>query len=279
MLEIPYVDFGGQGQLLHFAHGNGYPPTSYKSFCSHLPSQYRIIATKMRPLWHPAKDPFELESWDMLADDLITFMESSQMKDVIGIGHSLGGTISVLAAHKKPELFNQLILLDPVILSKESYLKSENLSIADRKVYNPFAKACLARRDHWSEKSEVLNSWRTKKVFRKFSESALKDLVDASIVEDRQGVRLAYSKEWESHIYVTEIYILDKLLNLNIPITVLRAGKGSIISDEVWSLWQSKATNTSFLEFDKGSHLLPMEFPKEVAAIVNNIITQETKNK
>ena len=265
-------EFGGSGALMNFAHGNGYPPAAYKAFCSYLTSEYKVVSGKMRPLWEPHQDPNELKSWDLLADDMIHFMKSNQMKNVVGLAHSLGGTVSILAAHQHPELFSQLILMDPVVLSKASFNKSESLSIAQRKSLNPFAKACSTRRDHWSNKAEVISSWRSKKVFQKFSKDSLNQLVEGSITTKDSGVKLLYSKEWETQLYVTEVYVLDKAFELKMPVTVIRAGIGSIISEEVWNQWNREADQTTFLEFSNGSHLFPMEYPEETATIIKEIL-------
>ena len=271
--DIPFHKFGGHGSTINFAHGNGYPPEAYEKFCSYFTPNYKVLGGKMRPLWETQKNPNELKSWDLLVDDMIHFMKTNKMKNVVGLAHSLGGTISILAAHRSPDLFSQLILLDPVVLSKESFLTSESLTIAERKLYNPFANASANRRDHWADKGEVFKMWRTKKVFKRFSHESLWHLVESSIVPDGERVTLAYSKEWETQIYVSEIYALDKAIELNIPVVVIRAGKGSVISEEVWEQWNREAPETTFLEFKEGGHLFPMEYPEKAAAVVNDFLT------
>ena len=258
--------------MINFAHGNGYPPAAYEAFCSCFISNYKVVGGKMRPLWVPPQDPNELKSWDLLVDDMVHFMNSNQMRNVAGLAHSLGGTISILAAHRQPDLFSQLILLDPVILSKESFLKSESLSISERKSHNPYARACSTRRDHWNDREEVISSWRSKKVFNRFSDNSLKQLVDSSVVLDEKGATLLYSKEWETQIYVSEIYALDKAIELQIPVSVIRAGQGSVISNRVWEEWKENSPETTFLEFIDGSHLFPMESPEKASKMVKDLL-------
>ena len=47
------------------------------------------------------------------ADDLIDVINGLELNDVIYVGHSMGATIGVLAALRRPELFAQLILVCP----------------------------------------------------------------------------------------------------------------------------------------------------------------------
>lgn len=266
--DIPLHHFGGKGPLIHFAHGNGYPPSAYRALCSHFTDRYEVIGAKMRPLWSSSNDPSVLDSWSLLAEDMAHFMRSKGMKKVIGLCHSLGGTISILAAYDNPDLFDRLILLDPVILSKESFLASESMTMSERIAHNPFARASSTRKDKWKNKSEVFEIWRGKKVFGRFNDQALWQLIEAAIMQNKHGATLAYSREWETQIYVTESYVLDKAIKLDIPITVIRAARRSVIMDKVWEMWKGKSPQTSFLDFHDGSHLFPMEAPDEVAAIL-----------
>ncbi|MEJ2746327.1 MAG: alpha/beta hydrolase, partial [Anaerolineae bacterium] len=107
--SIPFVDFGGAGMTIHFAHANAYPPGCYRQFLEALLSHYRVLAIEQRPLW-PRSDPQELSSWELLADDLIRFFEQAGLEEVIGVGHSLGGVATMYAAVKRPSLFRKLIL-------------------------------------------------------------------------------------------------------------------------------------------------------------------------
>ena len=74
MPQIPFLDFGGDGPLLHFAHANAYPPACYQQMIAPLLPHYHVIGVQNRPLW-PGCQPEELTSWEMLADDLIRFLD------------------------------------------------------------------------------------------------------------------------------------------------------------------------------------------------------------
>lgn len=49
-----------------------------------------------------------------LAYDHITLVETLGLKKLHLVGHSLGGLISLMAAHLRPDLFDRLLLIDPV---------------------------------------------------------------------------------------------------------------------------------------------------------------------
>ncbi|MGH8747433.1 MAG: alpha/beta fold hydrolase, partial [Burkholderiales bacterium] len=57
------------------------------------------------------------EGWPHLVEQLIDTLEREYRgAPVLGVGHSLGGYLSFLAAVRRPELFRAIVLLDaPVI--------------------------------------------------------------------------------------------------------------------------------------------------------------------
>ena len=266
--SIPFVDFGGQGKTIHFAHANGYPPGGYRQFIQPFLTNHKVIASLYRPLWG-GRSPSEVKDWTIYADDLIRFMEEKGLKNVIGMGHSMGGTITCIAAIKRPDLFQQLVLLDPVIFSFKASLLTNFLPNSLLKRVVPIAKTAMRRKDQWASREEVYSSWRTKKVFKRLSDSVLKDFIHHAVVPDNKGnFTLAFSKEWETQVYVTAPYIFGKLLQLKMPITVVKAEKHSVLQAGLWAKWQKEQPTTKFLEYKDSGHLIPMEHPSDLANLL-----------
>ena len=171
-MTIPFYNFGGKGPIIHFAHANAYPPGCYQQLFQPFLNDYSVVGMYQRPLWensHPAK----FKSWHQLADDLILFFEQQQFNQVIGVGHSMGGVVSIIAAIKRPELFSKLILIDPVIFPKHFTRLTNLLPRFLRKQIIPIAKLSAKRRDLWINQQAVFDSFRVKKVFKGFSDSVL----------------------------------------------------------------------------------------------------------
>ncbi len=266
--SIPHFHFGGTGKQVLFAHANGYPPEAYRQFFSHFKKGYEVFGQKARPLWQPAPPPSSLKSWKVFGEDTIRFMEEMGMKKAIGIGHSMGGVNVIWAAYKRPDLFERLILLDPVILSYKNILLTKLTPNSLLRSRFPMVKIATKRRNKWDSKEEVYELWRTKKVFKRFSDQGLKDLVEAAIVPNGEGVTLAFPREWEAQIYITAPYVLSKAIQLSIPVTVIRPEIRSVISDDIWKRWKAKTTNTQFFDFKEAGHLLPLEFPNQLADLI-----------
>lgn len=270
--SIPFHDFGGKGPTIHFAHANGYPPGGYQQFLKPFTKQHQVIASTFRPLWG-GRHPSEVKNWKTYADDLIQFLDQQQLKNIIGMGHSMGGTITAIAALKRPDLFAHLVLLDPVIFSKKQSLFTKFLPSSLLKRIIPIAKLSAKRRDNWSSKKEVYDSWRQKKVFKRFSDSVLQDFIHHAIVSDGKGsFTLAFSKEWETQVYVTAPYIFSDLLKMKMPMTVIKAEKQSVMTPEIWQKWKMTQPHTHFIKFRDAGHLVPMEYPVELSDMLRRAL-------
>ena len=265
MNTIPFYNFGGIGKTIHFAHANAYPPGCYQQLFTPFLQHYKVIGMQQRPLWENSS-PKKFKSWHQLADDLILFFEQQQLKQVIGVGHSMGGVVSIIAAIKRPDLFSKLVLIDPVIFPSRFPFFTNLIPLFLREKIIPIAKLSAKRRDNWPNQQTVFDSFRTKKVFRYFSDSALWDFIKAGTKPTSTGqVTLTYPKDWETRIYMTAPSLFKKLKTLKIPILAIKGAYSNVITAEVWKAWKKAQPNNHFLEYPNSGHLVPMEYPEELA--------------
>lgn len=270
--QIPFIDFGGAGPLLHFAHANAYPPGCYRQFIEALMPHYRVLAIEQRPLW-PHSRPEELDSWELLADDLIRFFEQEGPENVIGVGHSLGGVATLYAAVKRPSLFRQLILIEPVFLMPE--LLKMAAANPDAAYQMPLVQGALRRRDRWPSRQDAFERFRPKPVFRRFSDEALWDYVNHAACEDGSGeFVLAFPREWEARIYAhPPQHVWEHLPQVTQPTLAIRAAESDTVVPAAWQLWQELQPAATFVEIPDTGHMLTMERPSLVAQTILHHLT------
>jgi pimeloyl-ACP methyl ester carboxylesterase len=265
--SIPFIDFGGEGPLLHFAHANAYPPGCYRQFIKALLPNYRVLAIQQRPLW-TGSDPQELTSWELLADDLIHFFEQVGLEDVIGVGHSMGGVATMYAAVKRPSLFRQLILIEPVFLPPE-YLQLAAAN-PDAAYQLPLVRGSQRRRNRWPSRQAAFDRFRTKAVFGRFSNETLWDYVNHATHEDgSSGVALTYPREWETQVYAhPPLCVWDRIPQVTHPTLAIRGADSVTIQPAAWQLWQELQPEATFVEITNTGHMLTMERPSLVAQTI-----------
>jgi pimeloyl-ACP methyl ester carboxylesterase len=275
--SIPYFDFGGKGAPLHFLHANGYPPECYTPLFEHLQNQYHVFGMKLRPLWEGQnKDDFQ--DWHPYSDDLLRFLSDHTVDPIIGVGHSIGGIVTLRAALRNPQKFRTLILIDPVLFVP-SFLVGWNFirAIGLGEKTHPLIPAARRRRREFSDLDILFRSYRSKSVFRYMSDESLKAYI-AGITKPKAdgGYELAYTPEWETHIYLTGMRDHDLwrgLQKLEIPTLIIRGNETDTFLPNAERLVKKKNPKIQIHTMKNATHILPLEHPREVAEIITNFLT------
>src|SRR5205085_5626900 len=104
---------------LLFAHATGFHGRCWDRIIRAFPGR-RAIAPDCRGHGRSSK-PEPPCLWRDFGRDLAAVAEHLNLRDVIGIGHSMGGHLTVQAAALRPETYRALLLLDPTIYPPEHY--------------------------------------------------------------------------------------------------------------------------------------------------------------
>jgi pimeloyl-ACP methyl ester carboxylesterase len=269
-------DLGGDGTPLHFLHANGYPPECYKPLLEHLQKQYRVFGMKLRPLWDDANMD-ELNDWHPLSDDLLRFLSDCEPGPVIGVGHSIGGIVTLRAALRDPKRFRALVLLDPVLFAP-SFLAMWNfirvIGLGERT--HPFISTAKKRRREFDDPETIFRSYRAKPIFRYMSDESLRAYA-AGIAKPKAdgGCELAYTPEWEAHIYLTGLRDFDlwrDFPKLEVPTLILRGAETDTFLEKAARLVKRKNPKIQIQTLEKATHILPLERPQEAAEKINDFV-------
>ena len=231
-------EFGGAGPLIHLAHANGYPPAAYRAFAEELTDLGRVVGARTRML-QPGTDPAALPDWRLLADDLLAVLDAEADGPVVGIGHSLGGVVTMYAALARPARFRALVLIEPVFLPPEVLERAD--AEADAFGRHPLVATALGRRDRFADPDEAFAHWRTKPVFAGLSDAVLADYVAAALAPDPAAearaarFRLAYPRDWEARIYATPPRDVWRHVGaLTVPTLALRGPRSDTLTPASW---------------------------------------------
>lgn len=182
--------------LIHFAHANGVPSLVYQKLFDLLKDEYEVIYVPL--LGTDKRYPID-NHWESLTNQVIdSIVRQAKGRPVIGLGHSLGSVLTFQAALKRPELFSQVIMLDPpLIMGKDGFAlhvaKLLKLKAVDR--MSPAALS-LRRRDHWDSREQAAELLRPKGFYKDFDADCFQAYIDYALTEDkvRGGVELTIPK-------------------------------------------------------------------------------------
>ena len=257
-----------QKAIIHFAHANGFHAGAYSKMLSLLKQQYEVIAIER--LGHDARYPID-DNWQGLVRELGDHIESSAGKPVIGIGHSLGGILTFMAAYDRPQLFSEIIMLDPPLAYGPVTLLlflAKKLRVIDRvRVVSQTRK----RRTLWSNEQEAEAYFRRIPLFNRFDPDCLRDYIRYGTISVETGVRLSFDVNIEATIFRTTPHNMTCLRKrLGVPGAVI-VGDNSYMAGCMLRSFAKR--HALYLERLKdGSHLFPLEYPERTAVLVMETI-------
>ncbi|MEW6083288.1 MAG: alpha/beta hydrolase [Chloroflexota bacterium] len=270
-------DLGGKGQPLHFLHANGYPPECYRTLLKLLNNEYRVFGTHLRPLWE-GSEPEHLQSWHPLSDDLLRFLDEHGTKPVIGVGHSIGAIVTLRAALQESGKFKALILIDPVLFTPARLILwkiFKSIGLGER--VHPLIAGAKKRRRNFDDLESVFSRYRRRSVFRYFSDENLKIYIEGITRKTENGYDLVFSPEWEAQIYRTGLQDFDiwrDLPKLNVPTLFIRGAETDTFLAGAARLVRRKQPNVRVETVPRSTHLLPLEYPKEVFEIMQSFLKE-----
>lgn len=275
-MNIPHFDLGGDGAPLHFLHANGYPPNCYQPLFEHLQKQYHVFGMKLRPLWDNAKQD-GLSDWHPYSDDLLRFLSDYEPDPVIGVGHSIGGIVTLRAAMRDPKRFRAVILLDPVLFVPPVLLGWNIVrAIGLGRKLHPKISGAMKRRRTFDNLDLIFQGYRKRDVFKYMSDESLTAYIKGITKPKADGsYELTYSPEWETHIYLTGLRDFDLwrgLPSLDVPTLIVRGAETDTFLPGATWLVKKKNPKIQVHTMKNATHILPLEHPQEVADIINDFV-------
>jgi pimeloyl-ACP methyl ester carboxylesterase len=251
-------------RILQFSHANGFPAACYRKMFSFLESDFGI--RYVDTIGHDPRFPVT-DGWPHLVEELIERIERHG-EPVLGVGHSLGGHLTVLAALKRPELFRAIVLLDSPILGGwrgTLFGVVKRFGLAD---YVTPAGVTRGRRAVWASSEEAYAHFRDKPAFRDFDPECLRDYVTLGMRPCPEGVCLAFDPEIEYRIYRAFPHALAREL------PALRVPGGLVYGSESADVRQFglAVTRRHFrVARTPGNHLFPFEHPEAAARAIREM--------
>lgn len=256
-------ELGGKGPILHLAHANGFPPGTYRGLAIHLARHFRVYALAMRPLW-PGCDPESTPTWRPLCRDMIRAFDALGWRGIVGIGHSLGGVVTLWAAIERPDLFRAIVLIEPVILPARWLVALRLQRVLGLAGRQPLVQRAQRRRRNWPSRDACYEYMRGRVLFRNWPPDAVEAYVDAGTRELADGtVELAYPAEWEAHIFATvPTDIWRDVPRLRVPALVVRGERSTTFLAASQRRMARLLPASEHAVISGAGHLVPMERPE-----------------
>ncbi len=265
-VELALLDWGGSGPLALLHHATGFCKGVWAPIAEALHGRFRVIALDARG----HGDSSQLEgaaayAWPEFSGDLEAAAEALATQHgpiALGMGHSFGGTAMLGASRARPDLFERLVLVDPVVPRPVERMPAD---VSSRP--NALAEGARRRRTEWPSRAEARAAWGQRSVFASwrpevldlYALDGLRERADGSVVLKCPSAVEAAIFDQGRALDVAEIADGHPTRTL-----WLRAGLGDFPADWCRSL-AGRMRACEYLELPVG-HLVVMERPDLVAA-------------
>lgn len=256
-----HVTVLGDGpRVIVLAHGFGCDQRVWRSVAPDLAKDHRVVlfdhagcGQSDLSAWHPAK----YDGLDAYARDVVELIDAISDRPVVFVGHSISGSIGMLAAVMAPDRFEQIILLAPnpcFINDPPDYIGGferadvlDLLELMDRNMAawaNFFAPVAMNNAD----RPELANELHTSLCAG-----------DPSIV--RHFARLVF---WSD--------VRPYLSRVNVPVLIAQCADDAVAPSSVGRYLQEHIPQATLKHMSATGHCPHMSYPQETVAVIRDYL-------
>ena len=251
-------------------HGTGFVAEIWDEVASALASRYTVFALDRRghgASHKPAADRYHFVDY---ASDVCAVIETLDLSDIFGIGHSAGATDLLLAAKLLPRRFSRLFVMEPTVMDPRA---SRDARLSDKATAN--VQGVLRRQAEFDSADAAFQRFRAAPAFAQWTERVLRAYIRHGLEQLPDGrVRLLCTPEIEAAMLLPifeameQVYAGDErgnpfawLPEIDCPVCIATAEKSWPIYKEMASRAAALMPAATQWTFDGVGHCVTQEAP------------------
>ena len=268
--EIAYTDVGEGENTLLFVHGLSSNLDSWKKNIGSLKSRYRCIAIDLPGYGKSSKNKNDY-ALSEYAQMIQNFSEKLELKNVILVGHSMGGQIAIHSVLKYPDAFEKMVLIAPAGIER---FKEEE-AVVMKVAYTPNMVSSTTD-------EQILANYKMN--FFEFPEDA------QSMVDDRIRMKSAEDFPLYGQVVVNNIAamleepVIDRLEEIKVPVLMIFGKNDMLIPNKYFhpsesienlvKIAEEKIPDLETETIEEAGHFVNFEKPKEVNAAIVDFLSK-----
>lgn len=237
-------------------------------------ADHHSIALEQRG--HGRSEKLKLEHWKVAGEDAAGLVRALKLRNLIGVGHSMGAHALVDAA-AATGAFARLVLLDPTIDAPEAYANPMPFN------FEGGAHPAARRRNRFASVEEMMERLANKSAFPVFDRQTFRDYCQHGLLPAPDGgLQLACPPEIEASVYMsarTNADIFASVAAIDAPVLIVRAkapeGERAPLdftSSPTWPGLAGKFRQGREMHRPDLTHFIPMQSPDELIGIIREEI-------
>lgn len=252
---------------LHFAHATGMCAEVYARLLEPLAADFNIVASDARghgTSTLPAV-PAAMTAWRIYEDDLERLLATYDASAWRLAGHSMGGTVSLALAARRPELVQAVVIVEPAFIPFGT-----GAAWRAGGAGNAMAAQAAKRRDRFASVADARAQWHGRGVFRGWADADLDAYLAGGLRADGEEVVLACAPAWEAATFAAVTVDFEVAAGAwRGPLSLLHGTSFSTVTQvdaDSFAVLGARVTR-----IDGASHFLPLEHPEAVRVAIREV--------
>jgi pimeloyl-ACP methyl ester carboxylesterase len=271
-VEIALLDWGGGGPVALLHHANGFCAAMFEPVARELRRHYRVVAMDGRGHGDSSKPEGDgAYAWHHFGDDALAVARAlaatrADRRVALALGHSFGGTALMLAASQDSQLFERLVMVDPVLRPPDG---GPMIDPARLSRVGSMVDRARKRREVFESREDARESWRDKEMFSRWTPRAFELYLAEGLADRPDGrVELKCPAAVEAAIFAAgpDFDPWEVATRVKTPALMLWAERGDF-PRRVYEEVASRMADARVRDVAAG-HLVPMERPELVVEAV-----------
>jgi len=273
--SVAVHDFGGDGPTLLFAHATGMHGWVWRPVADRLVDGAHCVAIDLRGHGDSALPAgFDL-SWAGFGSDVLAVARDLDVRNLIGVGHSLGGAALLIAELEAPGTFAHLFLYEPAV-HVDSRADSKDMVSALR---DAMVEMTRRRRADFPSLDDALANYAGKAPMAQFHAEVLGAYVSHGFSDhDDDGghhVTLKCSPDTEARIYAgtSDHDTASRLRAITCRVTLATGSESDTLQRRTIEALADEL-HCSTVVFEGADHFGPLQQPQQFAdAVSRHLLT------
>ena len=268
--ELPYLFYEGGARQILFAHATGFLPWLWHPIIENFVPEHSAWAPYICN--YRSCNPHEGGlAWHVVAEDLATFCREQKIKNHLMVGHSMGATVSAIAVGRYGLVPRAMVLIEPIFLPEQFYEMTPSLEA------HPLASKSIKRLNHWNNEEEAMSYLKSRSFFSSWDPEILHLYKQFGMEKMTEGdMRLTCTPESEAAMFMggwccNPWPLLEKI---NCPALVIEGEQSPNVAFVDLRRAVSLLPRGEFGSVAGAGHLIPMEKPGEITAIIRDFIAK-----
>lgn len=260
-VSVAVHEFGGSGRPLLLSHATGFHGYCYLPIADALADEMTSYALDYRGHGDTARPDGVPIDWDRYGDDALAAGRAVAPNGaLIGFGHSMGGACLLMAAHRDPELFDLIVVFEPIIMPERTVGDPAGGGSA-------LAAGARRRRASFESFEQAIDNYSSKPPMMAFDADVLRLYVAHGFRPAPEGVRLKCDPETEGATFDTggNHQTWAALPEIDVPVVVIagdvsESGPASIAVEIA-----ERLPDSTYVQRDDWNHFTPFIDPPAIA--------------